>query len=97
MSSFGGGDDEEFGCRDGDDATGDRWKSRLTAFVILDVTAALENVCNWMSMFRLMTLRVAEASASKSASRRPDMDDGSRNDLRDKIQFYKKFYGIYET
>src|SRR5277367_6640297 len=40
---------------------------------MLDVAAALETVCNWMSMFRLMTLRVAEANASRSASRRPDM------------------------
>jgi hypothetical protein len=62
---------------------------------MLDVAAALETVCNWMSMFRLMTLRVAEASASRSASRRPDMalewiSESSTNSQKGVI------YGNYE-
>ena len=62
---------------------------------MLDVAAALETVCNLMSMFRLMTLRVAEASASRSASRRPDMalewiSESSTNSQKGVI------YGNYE-
>ena len=61
---------------------------------MLDVAAALETVCNWRSMFRLMTFRVAEANASRSASRRPDMALEMISDSRVIDKFTKGFTEI---
>lgn len=62
---------------------------------MLDVAAALETVCNWMSMLRLTTFRAAEARASRSASRRPDMALEMIPESSTKIRV--SFYDIYKT
>jgi len=55
--------------------------------VMLDVSAALDTLCNWMSMCLLSTFLVAEAMASRSARRRPDMS-GDRFSMT-RFELYK--------